>query len=97
MIDGQLTQALKLVKGAVFSIGVAKYTAKFLVIPMPDLSYVLGADFLATYDVSKQWRCKRLRLGVIKKDVLPFVKQTYRPYQTVPLRRETGTIHMRLK
>ena len=40
----------------VFSTGVAKYTCTFLVISMPDLGYVLGADFLAYYDGSKQWR-----------------------------------------
>ena len=33
LIDGQLTQALK---GAVFSIGVAKYPADFLVNSVPD-------------------------------------------------------------
>ena len=30
---------------------------------MPDLGYVLGADFLAYYDVSEQWRTGLLQLG----------------------------------
>ena len=97
MIDGQATQATKIVKDVVFSIGVAKYTCDFLVIPMPDLGYVLGADFLAYYDVSKQWRNGLLRLGVIPDSVLPIVKQKYKPYQTVPMRRPRGTLPLHLK
>ena len=56
MVDGQATQATKIVRGVAFPIRVARYTCDFLVSPMPDLSYVLGADFLACYDASKQWR-----------------------------------------
>ena len=97
MIDGQATQATKIVKGVVFSIGVAKYTCDFLVIPTPDLDYVLGADFLAYYDVSKQWQTGLLRLGVIPDSVLPIVKQKYQPYQTVPMRRPRGTLPLHLK
>ena len=97
MIDGQSIEATKLVKGLTFSIGVAKYTADFLVIPMPGIGYILGADFLSKFDVSKDWRNGLLRMGVVKDSVLPIVKQAYRPYQTVPMRRARGHLPLHLK
>lgn len=54
---------------------------RLLVIPMPELGYVLGGDLLAFYLVSKQWRTGPLPLGVTPDSVSPVVKQKYRPQE----------------
>ncbi len=64
---------------------------------MPDVGYLLGADFLSQFEVSKNWLHNTLRLGVLHEKVLPIVKQRYQPFQKVPMRRARGFLPLHLK
>ena len=96
MIDGQCTEATKLVT---FSIGVANYAADLLVIPMAEQGCVLGAVFISFFDVSKQCGSKKFRLGVRMADVLPCAAQKwpYQAYHAVPMQCARGYLPLHLK
>ena len=84
-------------RGLASSIGVAKYVGNVLIILMPDMGYVLGADFLSWCVASKQLRSGLLRLGVLRKETLLVVKQAYRPHQTAAFRYARGSLPLHLK
>ena len=88
---GQGVCADKIVQSARLAIGPAVYEVDLLVVPGSVYAYLLGSDFLITYDGQAQFYGQRLRLGVEQRSLLP--GKTYQhDYASVPLYYQ-GIVH----
>ena len=78
------TQVTMAVEAVNLTIGKARYTHNFLVVPNLICDYLIGQDFMATYDLRVNVMEKTAMLGIVEEEWLGPAGE-YQPYQDIDL------------
>jgi hypothetical protein len=83
--NNQVTATDTILMGAKIVIGRAVYPMNFVLVPGASYEYLLGANFMAEYDITLGFRSCAAYIGVTEEQLLPGHKMPMKGRQRVPL------------